>query len=141
MLGFAELVAPCVGVGVALVTRCQSVPGASSVGREQGVALQQTERRRQGNGLKKDEEGTDVEGKGAEGEDQSRDVDKERDSDAEVEEVIRDAKKGKDGDADAEEESRESKEQKEGSGRETTTTEDIGVRQQGTPHWNAHQDD
>ncbi|KAJ1127646.1 hypothetical protein NDU88_006042 [Pleurodeles waltl] len=80
---------------------------------EQGAVPQQTGRRRQGNGFVKDVEG---------------------------EEESRDAEKVKDGDAEAGEERRNAKEQKEGSGRETTRTEDIGVRQQGTPHWNAHQD-
>ncbi|KAJ1117300.1 hypothetical protein NDU88_005500 [Pleurodeles waltl] len=77
----------------------------------------------------------------ADGEEESRVVDKEKDGDGETGEEIRDAEKGKDSDAEAEEESRESKKQKEGSGRETTTMEDIGVGRQRIPHWNAHQDD
>ncbi|KAJ1123899.1 hypothetical protein NDU88_002366 [Pleurodeles waltl] len=45
------------------------------------------------------------------------------------------------GDTEAEEECRESKERTESNRREMTTMEGLGVRWQGTPHWNAPQGD
>ncbi|KAJ1197485.1 hypothetical protein NDU88_001343 [Pleurodeles waltl] len=91
---------------------------------EQGARPEQTGRRRQENRFE---------------EEVGRDAEKEKVRDAEEEES-RDTEKEKVGDAE-EEEGRDAKEENEGSRRETVTTEEIGVRQQGTPHWNSHPED